>query len=90
MDYGLTDYDRLESELELTRTTRDTAFRGALLHYDSLLDGEDESQLPTLIGDVSFEQRVFPELAESCAWDWTCADSAAVRRSMSSAGTSPA
>ena len=61
VDYGLTDYDRLESELELTRTTRDTAFRGAILHYDSLLDNEDESQLPTLIGDVSFEQRVFPE-----------------------------
>ncbi|GAA6199044.1 LPS assembly protein LptD [Aquicoccus sp. SU-CL01552] len=60
VDYGLTDYDRLESEVELTRTTRDTAFRSAILHYDSLLDDEDESELPTLIGDFSYERRIFP------------------------------
>jgi len=60
VDYGLTDYDRLESEVELTRTTRNTAFRSAVIHYDSLLDGEDESLLPTLITDLSFEQRAHP------------------------------
>lgn len=61
VDYGLPDYDRLRSELELTRTTRDTSLRGAVIHYHSLRDGEDESQLPTLITDFSLEQRAHPE-----------------------------
>ncbi|WP_425358970.1 LPS-assembly protein LptD [Antarcticimicrobium luteum] len=60
VDYGLTEYDRLRSELELTRTTRDNALRAAVTHYDSLIDGEDESRLPTLITDFSFEQRIYP------------------------------
>ncbi len=60
VDYGLHDYDRLRSELSLTRTTRDTAFRGAVIHYDSLRDGENESQLPTLISDFGLEQRLHP------------------------------
>nr|WP_245510754.1 LPS assembly protein LptD [Antarcticimicrobium sediminis] len=60
-DYGLTDYDRLKSALELTRTTRDTSFHSAVIHYDSLIDGEDESLLPTRIAEFAFEQRLFPE-----------------------------
>lgn len=61
VDYGLPDYDRLRSEVELTRTTRDNAFRGAVIHYDSLRDGDIESQLPTLITDFSLQQRVHPD-----------------------------
>jgi len=60
VDYGLHDYDRLRSELSLTRTTRATAFRGAVIHYDSLRDGENESQLPTLITEFSLQRRVHP------------------------------
>lgn len=61
VDYGLPDYDRLRSEIELSRTTRDSAFRSAVIHYDSLRDGEVESELPTLISDVSFQQRFHPD-----------------------------
>ena len=60
VDYGLPDYDRLRSELELTRTTRDNVFRSAVIHYDSLRDGENESRLPTLITDVSYQKRAHP------------------------------
>ncbi|GHG80250.1 LPS-assembly protein LptD [Pseudodonghicola xiamenensis] len=60
VDYGLPDYDRLRSEIELTRTTRDSAFRGALIHYDSLRDSEIEDEIPTRIADVSYEHRLFP------------------------------
>lgn len=60
VDYGLPDLDRLRSEVALTRVKRDSAFRTALVHYDSLRDGEDESLLPTGIADLTFEQRFFP------------------------------
>ena len=60
VDYGLPDYDRLRSEIEITRSTRDNALRGAVIHYHSLRDGEIESQLPTLITDFSFQQRAHP------------------------------
>lgn len=60
VDYGLPDYDRLRSEVKLTRTTRDSAFRSAVIHYDSLRDGEDEALIPTRIVDFSYERRGFP------------------------------
>lgn len=60
VDYGLPDYDRLRSELALTRVTRDSRFRSALIHYDSLRDGEDETTLPTRIVDLTLERRFHP------------------------------
>lgn len=60
VDYGLTDYDRLQSELSLSRVRRDSAFRGSLIHFKSLRDGEDESTLPTRIFDLSYERRFHP------------------------------
>lgn len=60
VDYGLHDYDRLRSEVELTRTTRDSAFRSAAIHYDSLRDGEDEALIPTRLADFTYEHRLFP------------------------------
>ena len=61
VDYGLPDIDRLESELAITRTQRDSFFRAGIIHFDSLRDGEDESQLPTLVADALYEQRFFPK-----------------------------
>lgn len=60
VDYGLPDIDRLESELALTRTRRDSFFRTSLIHYDSLRDGEDESLLPTNVIDIGWERRFHP------------------------------
>lgn len=60
VDYGLPDYDRLRSEIELSRTTRDSAFRSALIHYDLLRDGEVEAEIPTRIADFSYQRRLFP------------------------------
>ena len=60
VDYGLPDYDRLRSTVELTRITRDSAFRSAIIHYDSLRDGEDETLIPTRIADFSYQHRLFP------------------------------
>lgn len=59
-DYGLPASDRLTSELALTRVTRDTFFRTAFIHVDSLRTGEIEDQMPTRIADVVYERRFFP------------------------------
>jgi LPS-assembly protein len=60
VDYGFQDIDRLDSEIAVTRTRRDQYVRAALIHYNSLRDGEDESLLPTMVADVQYEQRFFP------------------------------
>jgi LPS-assembly protein len=59
-DYGLADVDRLDSEVALTKVTRDTFFRTALIHYQTLRDGEDESLLPTIVADMSYLRRYHP------------------------------
>ncbi len=60
VDYGLPDIDRLESEIALSRTRRDSFFHSGFIHYNSLRDGEDESTLPTFVADVAFEHRLHP------------------------------
>ncbi len=61
IDYGLEDRDRLDSEVALTRTTRDSFLRGAIVHYQSLRDGEDEDLIPTVVFDGSYMRRYFPD-----------------------------
>ncbi|MCE8007808.1 LPS assembly protein LptD [Aestuariivita sp.] len=61
VDYGLPDKDRLDSEIALTRVTRDTFSRAALVRFQSLRDGEDESLLPAIVADVAYDRRYFPD-----------------------------
>ncbi|MEX0285489.1 MAG: LPS-assembly protein LptD [Paracoccaceae bacterium] len=61
VDYGLPDIDRLESEVALSRTRRDSFYKTSITHFNSLRDGENESILPTVVADVVYEQRVFPQ-----------------------------
>ncbi|WP_126976580.1 LPS-assembly protein LptD [Frigidibacter oleivorans] len=61
-DYGLGDSDRLESFVEVTRTRRNDYVLGRLIHYDSLREGEDNSTLPTLIGDFTWVRRFAPAI----------------------------
>lgn len=59
-DYGLPDKDRLASEIALSRTKRKEFSRAAIIHYQSLRDGEDESLIPTVVFDGSYARRYFP------------------------------
>lgn len=61
VDYGLPDIDRLKSEIALDRARRDSYFHAGVIHYNSLRDGEDESLMPTIVTDVSYEHRLFPD-----------------------------
>ncbi len=60
VDYDYSAKDRLDSELALSRTSRDRFTRVSLTTYQTLRAGEDNSTMPTIIGDVFEQQRFFP------------------------------
>lgn len=60
LDYGITDIDRLRSDIILSQTRRDSFFQAGLIHFKSLRDSEDDSLIPSLVGDVFYERRFFP------------------------------
>lgn len=62
VDYGYSDKDRLDSEISLSRTRRDSYTRGALVHYNTLRVGESDATIPSLIADFEHERRHFPRL----------------------------
>ncbi len=61
IDYGRPNKDRLDSEIALTRTERNTFTRAAIIRYQSLRDGENDSFLPALVFDGTHIRRYFPE-----------------------------
>ncbi len=60
-EYGYSDKDRLDSEFSVTRVRRDEYIRGALTHFDTLRDSEDDANIPKLVGNIQFERRYFPD-----------------------------
>lgn len=59
-EYGYSDKDRLDSAIEITRTSRDRFFNARVINYQTLRDGESNSEIPALVGDLTFERRIFP------------------------------
>ena len=57
LDYGYSNKDRLDSEIAISRTRRDAFFRIGLIGLRTLRDGEDNSLIPTVVGDLEFERR---------------------------------
>ena len=62
VDYGLPDLDRLKSEITLTRVKRDSLIHLGLIHYKSLRDSDNDSLIPSLVGEASLQKRFFPRL----------------------------
>lgn len=60
LDYDYSDKDRLESEIALTRTKRDTHKRLALSTFQTLRVGEDNSTIPMAVLDAEQYRRYFP------------------------------
>lgn len=60
LDYDYSNKDRLKSEIAVTRIKRDEYRRAALVSFQTLRQGEDNSTIPTIIGDVEYERRLFP------------------------------
>ena len=60
LDYGVTDVDRLNSQIALTRTQRDLNFSARLIGFQSIREGDTNSTLPTTVTDLSYERRFEP------------------------------
>ncbi|MCY4152473.1 MAG: LPS assembly protein LptD [Aestuariivita sp.] len=61
-DYQLPERDRPESQIVLTRTRHHNYYRASLTHFQSLREGDVERELPTLVADLTYQQRYFPKL----------------------------
>jgi len=59
-DYGYSTKDRLDSQVLLSRTKRDEYAAGSLINYQSLRDNEQNSTIPTIVGDLFYQRRFFP------------------------------
>ncbi|MFN4158384.1 MAG: LPS-assembly protein LptD [Gemmobacter sp.] len=60
LDYGITDRDRLQSELAVSRVRRDEYIAGRLVHFNSIRAGDANSRLPSLVGDLTWARRFRP------------------------------
>jgi len=60
LEYDITDKDRLESELRLSRTVRDQHSEGELILFHTLRDTEDNSTQPTRVAALRFDRRFEP------------------------------
>lgn len=59
-DYSYSNKDRLDSQITISRTTRDEYTAGSLIGYNSLRDNERSSTIPTIVGDLFYQRRYFP------------------------------
>lgn len=60
LDYGVSDQDRLDSQIAITRTRRDEYLRAELTGYQTLREGESNETQPSLVGDVTLYRRFSP------------------------------
>ncbi|MGB3316508.1 MAG: LPS assembly protein LptD [Albidovulum sp.] len=60
LDYDVSSRDRLQSGVELTRTRRNEHIDARIFRYWSIRARDDNSVLPTLVGDLTFERRFRP------------------------------
>ncbi len=62
LDYGITDRDRLDSRIEVSRTRRNQYVSGRFIRFQSIRAGESNESLPSLIGDLTWHQRFSPQI----------------------------
>jgi LPS-assembly protein len=56
-DYGISDADRLDSRLVISRTKRNGFIEAQVIGYQSLREGESNVTLPILLSDLTFHRR---------------------------------
>ncbi|MCB6177289.1 LPS assembly protein LptD [Rhodobacter sp. Har01] len=57
LDYGISDADRLDSRIELTRTRRNGYFAGRIISLQTLRDDEENTTIPGFVTDLTFHRR---------------------------------
>jgi LPS-assembly protein len=69
LDYDYSSLDRLNSELALTRATRNENTRFALNHFRSLRATEDNETIPTYVLSAQTQNRVYPSFGGELLWE---------------------
>ena len=62
LDYGISDADRLDSRVELTRVQRNLYFSTRLIGIQSLREGESNLTLPSALTDLTIHRRFEPAI----------------------------
>jgi LPS-assembly protein len=62
LDYDISEEDRLDSRIELSRTRRNEHISARLISFKSLRSDEVNSNLPSFVGDVTWQRRFSPAL----------------------------
>lgn len=57
LDYGISEKDRIDSRIEVSRTRRNEHISGRLVHFRTIREGESNATLPSLVGDFTFYRR---------------------------------
>ena len=57
LDYGYPAADRLDSRLVISRTRRNETIIARLIGFQSIRQGDDNSTLPAIVGDLTYERR---------------------------------
>ncbi|MEM6371635.1 MAG: LPS assembly protein LptD [Pseudomonadota bacterium] len=59
-DYDYSERDRLDSQIQISRTRRDEFIRLSYINFKSLRDDEDDDVLPSDVIEALYERRLFP------------------------------
>lgn len=57
LDYGYPAADRLDSRIEISRTRRNETISARLIGFYSIRQGDDNTTLPSIVGDLSYARR---------------------------------
>ena len=57
LDYGYPAADRLDSRVEISRTRRNETISARLIGFYSIRQGDDNSTLPAIVGDLTYARR---------------------------------
>ncbi len=57
LDYGYPAADRLDSRIEISRTRRNETISARLIGFYSIRQGDDNSTLPAIVGDLTYARR---------------------------------
>ena len=57
LDYGIANLDRLDSRVEVKRTSRNEHISARIISFQSLRDDEDNTTIPSLMTDLTFHRR---------------------------------
>lgn len=61
LDYGYSSKDRLDSAISISRARRDELIDVELMHYRSLRLTENNNNLPTIVGNLTYHKRFEPD-----------------------------